>query len=363
MTELQEKAAELEERLAELEAFFDVEDLRGRAAKLTEEMSRPGFWDDPDKAKEVSARFSRVEGRLRLLEDLRGRLADSGELMELAEEDGDLLSEVEEELRRVEGVLEEQEVARLFAGEYDEGDAIVTINSGAGGVDSQDWAEMLARMYRRWAERRGFSLEVIEYTEGEEAGIKSATFNIGGEFAFGLLSAERGVHRLVRISPFDAGARRHTSFASVMVAPVIGDAVEVEIEDKDLKVDTYRASGAGGQHVNKTDSAVRITHLPTGIVAQCQNERSQHQNREVAMRVLRARLFELEREKREREIAAQSGEKADIEWGSQIRSYVLHPYKLVKDHRTSEETANTDRVLDGDLDAFIYAFLKSRAVA
>jgi len=361
VAELREKTTELEERLAELEAFFGVDDLRGQAARLGEEMSKPGFWDDPEEAKEVSARFSRAEGRVRLLEDLRGRLNDSGELIELAEDDGELLSEVESELRRVESVLEEQEVARLFTGEYDEGGAIITINSGAGGVDSQDWAEMLARMYRRWAERRGFGLEVIEYTEGEEAGIKSATFNIDGEYAFGLASAERGVHRLVRISPFDAGARRHTSFASVTVVPVIDDAVEVEVDEKDLKVDTYRASGAGGQHVNKTDSAVRITHLPTGIVAQCQNERSQHQNREVAMRVLRARLFELEREKREKEIAAQSGEKADIEWGSQIRSYVLHPYKLVKDHRTGEETANVDKVLDGDLDTFIYAYLKNRS--
>ena len=311
----------------------------------------------------VSARFSRVQGRIELLDTLRERLSDSGELLELAEEGDDLIPEVDEELRRVERVLEEQEVARLFAGEYDDGDAILTINSGAGGVDSQDWAEMLARMYRRWAERRGFGLEVIEYTEGEEAGIKSATFTVSGEYAFGLSSAERGVHRLVRISPFDAGARRHTSFASVAVAPVVDEAVEVEIDEKDLKVDTYRASGAGGQHVNKTDSAVRITHLPTGIVAQCQNERSQHQNREVAMRVLRARLFELQREKREQEIAAQSGEKAEIEWGSQIRSYVLHPYKLVKDHRTGEETANVDRVLDGDLDAFVYAYLKNRTAA
>ena len=363
MSELREKTSELEGRLAELEAFFDVDDLRKEAANLAEEMSRPGFWDDPEKAREVSARFSRVENRIRLLEDLRGRLAESEEFVEMADGDGELISEVEEELRRIERVLEEQEVARIFSGEYDEGDAILTINPGAGGVDSQDWAEMLSRMYRRWAERRGFGLEVIEYTEGEEAGIKSATFTVSGEHAFGLLSAERGVHRLVRISPFDAGARRHTSFASVAVAPVIGGAVEVEVEDKDLKIDTYRASGAGGQHVNKTDSAVRITHLPTGIVVQCQNERSQHQNREVAMGVLKARLFELEREKREREIAAQSGEKADIEWGSQIRSYVLHPYKLVKDHRTGEETANVDRVLDGDLDAFIYAYLKSRATS
>ena len=363
MPEPRDRTAELEERLAELEAFFGVEGLREEAEELGDEMSRPGFWDDPDEARAISARFSRVQGRIELLEGLRGTLSDSEELLELAEEDGELLSEVEEELGRVERILEEQEVARLFSGEYDEGDAILTINPGAGGVDSQDWAEILARMYRRWAERRGFGLEVIEYTEGEEAGIKSATFTVSGEYAFGLLSAERGVHRLVRISPFDAGARRHTSFASVAVAPVVGEAVEVEIEEKDLKVDTYRASGAGGQHVNKTDSAVRITHLPTGIVAQCQNERSQHQNREVAMRVLRARLFELEREKREQEIAAQSGEKAEIEWGSQIRSYVLHPYKLVKDHRTSEETANVDRVLDGDIDAFIYAYLKNRTAA
>ena len=363
MAELRDKTSELEGRLAELEAFFDVEGLRGEAEELGEAMSRPDFWDDPEEAKTVSARFSRVQGRIELLEGLRERLSDSEELLELAEEDGELLREVEGELRGIERVIEEQEVARLFSGDYDEGDAILTINSGAGGVDSQDWAEMLARMYRRWAERRGFGLEVIEYTEGEEAGIKSATFTVSGEYAFGLLSAERGVHRLVRISPFDAGGRRHTSFASVAVAPVVGEAVEVEIEEKDLKVDTYRASGAGGQHVNKTDSAVRITHLPTGIVAQCQNERSQHQNREVAMRVLKARLFELERERREQEIAAQSGEKADIEWGSQIRSYVLHPYKLVKDHRTGEETANVDRVLDGDLDAFIYAYLKNRTAA
>jgi len=363
LAELREKTEELEGRLAELEAFFDVGRLGAEVAELGEEMSRPGFWDDPEAAREVSGRFSRLQGRMSLLHDLRQRLSDSGELLELSEEDAGLLAEVGEELHRVERTLEEQEVARLFSGDYDEGDAILTINPGAGGVDSQDWAEMLARMYRRWAERRGFGIEVIEYTEGEEAGIKSATFTVKGEYAFGLLSAERGVHRLVRISPFDAGGRRHTSFASVAVAPVVGEAVEVEIDEKDLKVDTYRASGAGGQHVNKTDSAVRITHLPTGIVAQCQNERSQHQNREVAMRVLRARLFELEREKREREIAAQSGVKADNEWGSQIRSYVLHPYKLAKDHRTNEETANVDRVLDGELDDFVYAFLKSRTAA
>src|SRR5215208_2662840 len=355
VTELKDKTSELEERLAELEAFFDVEGLRSEAEELGEDMNRPGFWDDPQEARAVSARFSRVQGRIELLDGLKESLSDSEELLELAEEDGELLPEVREELRRVERVLEEQEVARLFAGEYDVGDAILTINSGAGGVDSQDWAEMLARMYQRWAERRGFGLEVIEYTEGEEAGIKSATFTVSGEYAFGLLSAERGVHRLVRISPFDAGARRHTSFASVAVAPVVDEAVEVEIEEKDLKVDTYRASGAGGQHVNKTDSAVRITHLPTGIVAQCQNERSQHQNREVAMRVLRARLFELEREKREQEIAAQSGDRAVTASPSQVLARVGHPSNAGNGPGTAADCGNVARLPDRDLDAFLYA--------
>ena len=362
MPELGERATELEKRLADLEDFFDVEALRRSSTELTKEMSSPGFWDEPEEAREVAAEFSRVEGRMKMLEGLRARLVDAEELLELAEEDEEL-AEVGEELGRIEKALGELEVARLFSGKYDEGAAILTINSGAGGVDSQDWAEMLARMYRRWAERRGYGIETIEYTLGEEAGIKSATYSITGEYAFGLLSAERGVHRLVRISPFDAGARRHTSFASVAVAPVVDDTVSVEIDEKDLKIDTYRASGAGGQHVNKTDSAVRVTHLPTGTVVQCQNERSQHQNREVAMRILRARLFEHEREKREKELAALEGERAEIEWGSQIRSYVLHPYKMVKDHRTGEETSDVDKVLDGDLDDLIYAYLKSRRAA
>jgi len=361
LSELGEKAAQLEGRLSELEDFFDLEALRRRAVGLSEQMSRPGFWDEPEEARRVSFESARIQRRLSFLGDLRARLMDAEELLELSEGDEELIGEVAEELARVETALVEQEVARLFTGEYDEGAAILTINSGAGGVDSQDWAEMLARMYRRWAERRGYGLETIEYTLGEEAGIKSATYSISGEYAFGLLSAERGVHRLVRISPFDASSRRHTSFASVAVAPVVDDAVEVEIDEKDLKIDTYRASGAGGQHVNKTDSAVRITHLPTGTVVQCQNERSQHQNREVAMRVLKARLVELERDKREKELAALEGERSDIEWGSQIRSYVLHPYKMVKDHRTGEQTADVDKVLDGDLDALIFAYLKNRA--
>ncbi|WP_119068274.1 peptide chain release factor 2 [Rubrobacter indicoceani] len=358
MSDLNDRISTLEGRLAELEEFFGLEAMRVEAEKLGGAMSKPDFWDDPDSAKETSGRFSRVEGRVRLLDDLRSRLADSREILELAEGDAELVHEVEVELGRVATALDEQEIARLFSGEYDAGDAILTVNSGAGGVEAQDWAEMLSRMYRRWVERHDFGLEVIEYTEDAEAGIKSATFTVKGEFAFGLLSAERGVHRLVRISPFDSSSRRHTSFASVAVAPVIGDAVEVEIDEKELKIDTYRASGAGGQHVNKTDSAVRITHLPSGIVVQCQNERSQHQNREVAMKVLRARLFEREREKREEEIAAQSGVKSDIGFGSQIRSYVLHPYQMVKDLRSSLETSGVEAVLDGDLDDFIYAYLK-----
>ncbi|MGI8650352.1 MAG: peptide chain release factor 2 [Rubrobacter sp.] len=358
MAELDDRLGRLEERLAELEVFFDMEAMRAEAEELGGAMSEPDFWDDPDSAKETSARFSRIEGRVRLLDDLRSRLSYSREILEIAEGDADLIREVEAELSRVNAALDEQEIARMFSGEYDTGDAILTVNSGAGGVEAQDWAEMLSRMYRRWVERHDFGLEVIEYTEDDEAGIKSATFTVKGEFAFGLLSAERGVHRLVRISPFDSSSRRHTSFASVAVAPVIDDAVEVEIDEKELKTDTYRASGAGGQHVNKTDSAVRITHLPSGIVVQCQNERSQHQNREVAMKVLRARLFEREREKREQEIAAQSGVKSDIGFGSQIRSYVLHPYQMVKDLRTSVEKSGVDAVLDGDLDDFIYAYLK-----
>ncbi|WP_053057756.1 peptide chain release factor 2 [Rubrobacter aplysinae] len=364
MAELAERISELDRRLGELETFFDLEGLRERAAELSEEMSDPGFWDDPEEAREVSSRFSRIEERIALLESLRGRLDDSEELFGLYDGDPEMLGEVEREVGQIEATVEQQEAARMFNGPYDEGPAILTINSGAGGVDSQDWAGMLARMYRRWAETRGLKLSVIEHTDGEEAGLKSATYTVGsdGDYGFGLLAAERGVHRLVRISPFDAGGRRHTSFASVAVAPVIDDAVEVEVDEKDLKVDTYRASGAGGQHVNKTDSAVRITHQPSGIVVQCQNERSQHQNREVAMRILRARLYELEQEKLDREMAAQAGEKSDIGWGSQIRSYTLHPDRRIKDLRTGEQAsgADVDKVLDGDLDSFIYAYLKTR---
>jgi peptide chain release factor 2 len=275
----------------------------------------------------------------------------------MAAEDASLQAEVDEQIASVEERLAALEEQRLFSGRYDAGDALVTVNAGAGGTDAQDWAEMVLRMLMRWAERRGFSVEVLEASPGEEAGIKSATFRASGENAYGLFSAEKGVHRLVRLSPFDAAHRRQTSFAGVEVAPVVDDIGDVEIDDDDLQIDTYRASGAGGQHVNKTDSAVRITHRPTGIVVQCQNERSQSANKDTAMKMLRAKILEREEAKRREEIAAEKGDAQDVNFGSQIRSYVLHPYTMVKDHRTSFEVGDAQRVLDGDLDGFVRAEL------
>src|ERR671918_706526 len=295
------------------------------------------------------------------LRELEREVNDLEALEEMAAEDESIAAELEEQRAAIEARLAELEEARLFSGEYDAGDAVVTVNAGAGGTDSQDWAEMLLRMLMRWAERRGMKVELKEASAGEEAGIKSASFLARGENAYGLFSAEKGVHRLVRISPFDAQSRRHTAFAGVEVAPLVDDDVDVEIDPEDLQVDTYRASGAGGQHVNKTDSAVRITHRPSGIVVQCQNERSQSANRDTAMRMLRAKLLELEERKRQEEIAKEKGEAQDVAWGSQIRSYVLHPYTMVKDHRTNVEAGNAQAVLDGDLDRFVRAELLRRA--
>lgn len=289
-------------------------------------------------------------------------LSDLKALVELAAEGEDVLEDLNKEILRLEQEGQHTEIRMLLSGEHDESNAIVTIHPGAGGTESQDWAEMLVRMYLRWSERSGYSNEMLDYQPGEEAGIKSSTFMARGEFAYGYLSSESGVHRLVRISPFDAAARRHTSFASVYVYPEIDDAIEVQIEEKDLRIDTYRSSGAGGQHVNVTDSAVRITHIPTGIVVSCQNERSQIRNREMARKILRSRLYELELEKKKKELQAVEDSKLDIAWGSQIRSYVLHPYRMVKDHRTKYETSNADRVLDGDIDDFIYQYLIQRGV-
>ena len=324
-------------------------------------MGAPGFWDDQERAAGVSAEHARAQRRLETFRALEADAADLNELGELAAEDPELAAELGSQLTSVESRLAELEEARLFSGEYDSGDAVITVRSGAGGTDSQDWAEMLLRMYLRWAERRGFEVELKEASEGEEAGIKSASLIAKGENAYGLFAAERGVHRLVRISPFDAQSRRHTAFAQVDVAPLVDDAVSVDLDEDEVRVDTYRASGAGGQHVNKTDSAVRLTHLPTGIVVQCQNERSQTQNKATAMRMLRARLLEEEERRRAEEMAAERGEQKATEWGSQIRSYTLHPSTRVKDHRTGYEVGDANRVLDGDLDGFIREYLLSAA--
>ncbi len=326
-------------------------------------MQSPGFWDDQQAAARISARHASAQRKLKTFAELQSEVADLGELAEMAGEDEEMAAEVSTQLASIEKRLAELEEARLFSGEYDAGDAVVTVHAGAGGTDSQDWAEILLRMYLRWAERRGFEVEMKEASAGEEAGLKSATFIARGENAYGLFAAERGVHRLVRISPFDSSSRRHTSFAQVDVGPLVDEGVEVEIDDTDLRIDTYRASGAGGQHVNKTDSAVRITHIPTGVVVQCQNERSQTQNKAVAMQLLRSKLIELEERKRAEEMAKVRGEVKEVAWGSQIRSYFLHPDQRVKDHRTGHESGDTQGVLDGDIDDFVREYLNKTAAA
>jgi peptide chain release factor 2 len=330
-------------------------------ATLEDEMGAEGFWGDSDRAAAVSAEHARTARRLEAFRALEADVDDLAGLAEMAAEDASLQDEVEEQIASVESRLAALEEQRLFSGPYDAGDALVTVNAGAGGTDAQDWAEMVLRMEMRWAEGRGFTVELLEASEGEEAGIKSATFRASGENADGLFGAERGVHRLVRLSPFDSAHRRQTSFAGVEVAPVVQDTGEIEINDDDLQVDTYRASGAGGQHVNKTDSAVRITHRPSGIVVQCQNERSQSSNRATAMAMLRAKLLERKERERQEEIAREKGEAQDVNFGSQIRSYVLHPYTLVKDHRTGQEMGDVQRVLDGDLDGFVRSHLLASA--
>ena len=321
-------------------------------------MNEQGFWDDTARATQVSTERARVGRRLERYERLNAEVEDAAALYELDPSLGDELAVQLEPLARE---LERLQEDALFTGEYDAGDAVFSIHAGTGGTDAQDWAEMLLRMYLRWADDRGFDAELIEASPGEEAGLKSATVTLKGENAYGILKAERGVHRLVRLSPFDSAHRRHTAFAQVVVAPLLPDDAALEIDEGDLRIDTYRASGAGGQHVNKTDSAVRITHLPTGIVVQCQNERSQASNKATAMRILRSRLAELREEEREAELARERGAAQDIGFGSQIRSYVLHPYQLVKDHRTDFEAGNAQGVLDGDLDGFIRAYLNAKA--
>ena len=324
-------------------------------------MQAPGFWDDQETATKVSSQHAAASRRLNTFHSLESDIEDLEALEEMAAEDDSIAGELEEQRDSIQSRLDELEEQRLFAGRYDSGDAIVSVHAGAGGTDSQDWAEMLLRMEMRWAERRGFKVELAEVSPGEEAGIKSASFIVHGENAYGLYSAEKGVHRLVRISPFDAQSRRHTAFALVEVSPLVDEVTDVEINEDDLQIDTYRASGAGGQHVNKTDSAVRITHLPSKIVVQCQNERSQSSNKATAMNMLRSKLLEREEQLRNEEIAKEKGEAQDVAWGSQIRSYVMQPYTMVKDHRTNTEVGDINRVLDGDLDPFVRAELLRRA--
>jgi peptide chain release factor 2 len=344
--------------LNDFEVIFDLDEREKTLQKLDKEIADPGLWEDPDRARDITRRRSQILGILDPWKALWAEVEELDILIELTEEEED--PETEKEVRRRINTLAESarelEIRQALSGEHDAGNAIVTIHSGAGGTEAQDWAEMLLRMYLRWAERRGFQTELLDFQEGDEAGFKSATFMLRGEYAYGHMKAEVGIHRLVRISPFDAGKRRHTSFASVFIYPEVEDIV-VEIDEKDLRIDTYRSSGHGGQHVNKTDSAVRITHLPTNIVVQCQNEKSQHRNKASAMMILRARLYELYRQEQEEKMEGLHEGKKEIAWGSQIRSYVLQPYRMVKDHRTNVEVGNVDAVLDGEIDPFIEAYL------
>jgi len=351
----------LGERLAQARHYLRVDDLRARRPQLETEMSRPDLWDRPDEARRVQTELSAVVEDLAVFDALARRIEDAETLFELGREEADdsVESEVRESIATVGAQFDQLELRALFTGEYDEGDAVCTIKAGAGGTDAQDWAEMLLRMYRRWAERRGFEFELDSVNEGQEAGISTAEFIVRGRHAYGLLRAEHGVHRLVRISPFNNEGKRQTAFASLYVAPFFEEmANQVDIDEKELRVDVFRSSGAGGQHVNTTDSAVRITHLPTGIVVSCQNERSQIQNRARAMQVLAAKLLDLERHKRDAEIAAIAGEAKKVDFGSQIRSYVLQPYRMVKDLRSGQETGDVDAVLEGDLDAFMESVLR-----
>ncbi|MGB9765069.1 MAG: peptide chain release factor 2 [Candidatus Saccharicenans sp.] len=360
LSEIREKASQLFKKLEEIRGFFDLDHKKQEIEKINSELSSPEGWKDQKRYQELQRQKKLLEKDLSFGRKLQEKKEEIEVLLELAEEGEAVIDELQQTVQALETELQEAELRALFFDPDDVRNAILTIHPGAGGTESQDWAQMLFRMYLRYAERKGFKTEVIDFQPGEEAGLKSATIRVEGEFAFGLLSQESGVHRLVRISPFDANKRRHTSFAAVFVYPEIDEDIEVEINPDDLKIDTYRSSGKGGQHVNRTDSAVRITHLPTGIVVQCQNERSQHQNKARAMKLLKARLYEIEKKKKQEKIDQLEDSKSEIAWGNQIRSYVLHPYKMIKDLRTRVETGDVDRVLDGDLDDFIKATLMLR---
>jgi peptide chain release factor 2 len=340
--------------------FFDAPARQRELEALETRIAAPGFWSNPGESQKVMQARKRLEELVQADARLLGRVSDLEAFFELANEGEDVVADVQKEMTALEDDIRRMEVRILLSGEHDARNAIVTIHPGAGGTESQDWAAMLLRMYLKWVERQGFSAVINDEQSGEEAGIKSATFTVSGEYAYGLMNSEIGVHRLVRISPYDQAARRHTSFASVFVSPEIDETIEIDIRPDDLRIDTFRAGGPGGQHVNMTDSAVRITHLPTGTVAQCQNERSQHKNKDVAMKMLRSRLFELELEKKREEARKLEDSKLEINFGSQIRSYVLHPYQLAKDHRTKAEVGDVNRVLDGYLEPFIRAYLIAR---
>lgn len=339
--------------------IFDPEKLKKQIKNIELETAEPGFWDNREQAEKKLQQLKRLKDRLEPWSELKHENDELSELCSLAADDED--QSMEDEIRKALGAQEKQyqklKVRELLGGEYDANPAFLTIHSGAGGTEACDWVSMLLRMYSRWIERNDYSMKIIDMQEAE-GGIKSVTLQVDGDYVYGYLKAESGIHRLVRISPFDSGGRRHTSFASVYISPVIEDDIEVDIKPEDIRVDTYRAQGAGGQHVNKTDSAVRITHLDTGIVVQCQNERSQHKNRDMAMKVLKSRLFEFYEQKQEEEMEKKALEKKDISWGNQIRSYVFHPYNMVKDHRTKEETGNVQAVMDGDINGFIEEFLQ-----
>jgi len=343
--------------------IFDIEGTKKQLAVLEEKMGAGDFWQNPDEAKKVTKEASFLKDRLTSWTEVKQQHDDLAVLFDLAVEENDenSLSEVATALADLRNTVARLELATLLNGEFDNANAIISIHPGAGGAESQDWAEMLLRMYTRWAEEHRYEVEMLDYQPGDEAGIKSVSFLVSGPYAYGYLKAEKGVHRLVRISPFDASGRRHTSFASIDCLPEIADDIEIEIDPADLKIDTYRSSGAGGQHVNKTESAIRILHIPTGIVVTCQSERSQHSNREAAMKILRAKLYEKQREEQRQKLEDLRGEQREIAWGSQIRSYVFCPYTMVKDHRTNAETGNVQAVMDGDLDMFIEAYLRWQA--
>jgi peptide chain release factor 2 len=360
MRDFSDDISALRKRLDEAAGYLRVDDLRARRPQLETEASRPDLWDDPEQARKVTGELSSVVDDLEKFDSLTARIDDLETLFELGREEGDdsVEGELDAALQGLQADFDELELRSLFTGEYDDRDALCEVQSGEGGADAQDWANMLLRMYLRWAERRGFDVELDDVQAGSEAGISSAAFLVKGRHAYGLLRSEHGVHRLVRMSPFNAQGKRQTAFAALKVTPFLDDVPDIVIDDKDLRIDTYRSSGAGGQHVNVTDSAVRITHLPTGLVTSCQNERSQHQNKDRAMQILKVKLAELQRQEREAQLSDIRGEQQAVGFGSQIRSYVLQPYQMVKDLRSEHETGNVDGVLDGDLDPFMEAWLR-----